>query len=215
MRARHSVNEGFGKDFYRQVNSVKRFWPFSEPPDSENWILLCSSHSQISWELRNIYHHHPESKKRKSSEANSGSIHPYGRYGNAVKTRKAISTIAILWPVKTIFEKRATTVEVDSFVSPDLGSWTRPKMNSPSSSQNWPSMPQNAPKKVKFTRFLPCWRLFGAAPLLEPKNPSRRFFEITSRGKNITSKYWIEPRLLSLYACFQGYFGRVFKRNEK
>ena len=25
------------------------------------------------WELRNIYHHHPESKKRKSSEANSGS----------------------------------------------------------------------------------------------------------------------------------------------
>ena len=38
------------------------------------------------WELRNIYHHHPESKIRKSSGANSGSIHPYGRYGNAVKT---------------------------------------------------------------------------------------------------------------------------------
>ena len=45
-------------------------------------------------------------------------IHPYGRYGNAVKTRKTISTIAILWPVKAIFEKRAATVEVDSFVSP-------------------------------------------------------------------------------------------------
>ena len=69
-------------------------------------------------ELRNIYHHHPESKKRKSSEAKSGSIHPYGRYGNAVKTRKTISTIAILWPVKAIFEKRAATVEVDSFISP-------------------------------------------------------------------------------------------------
>ena len=33
----------------------------------------------ISWELRNIYHHHQESKKRESSEANSRSIHPYGR----------------------------------------------------------------------------------------------------------------------------------------
>ena len=70
--------------------------------------------------MRNIYHHHPESKKRKSSEANSGSIHPYGRYGNAVKTRKIISTIAILWPVKAIFEKRAATVEVDTLISPAL-----------------------------------------------------------------------------------------------
>ena len=70
------------------------------------------------WELRNIYHHHPERKKRKSSEANSGSIHPYGRYENAVKTRKTISTIAILWPVKAIFEKRAATVEVDTLISP-------------------------------------------------------------------------------------------------
>ena len=70
--------------------------------------------------MRNIYHHHhhPESKKRKSSEANSGSIHPYGRYGNAGKTRETISTIAILWPVKAIFEKRAATVEVDTLISP-------------------------------------------------------------------------------------------------
>ena len=29
-----------------------------------------------------------------------------------------MSTIAILWPVKAIFEKRAATVEVDSFLSP-------------------------------------------------------------------------------------------------
>ena len=73
----------------------------------------------LRWEMRNIYHHHhPESKKRKSSEANSGAIHPYGRYGNAVKTRKTISTIAILWPVKAIFEKRAATVEVDTLISP-------------------------------------------------------------------------------------------------
>ena len=71
-----------------------------------------------NWALRNIYHHHPESKKRKSSEENSGFIHPYGRYENVVKTRKTTSTIAILWPVKAIFEKRAATVEVDSFVSP-------------------------------------------------------------------------------------------------
>ena len=33
----NSVNEGFGKDFYRRKgNSVKRSGPFSEPPDSEN-----------------------------------------------------------------------------------------------------------------------------------------------------------------------------------
>ena len=75
---------------------------------------------ESNWELRNIYHHHhhPERKKRKSSEANSGSIHPCGRYENAVKTRKAISTIAILWPVRAIFEKRAATVEVDTFDFP-------------------------------------------------------------------------------------------------
>ena len=29
------MNEGFGKDFYRKGNSVKRFGPFSEPPDFE------------------------------------------------------------------------------------------------------------------------------------------------------------------------------------
>ena len=77
-------------------------------------------HFPCIWELRNIYHHHPESKKRKSSEANSGSIHPHGRYENAVKTRKTISTIAILLPVKAIFEKRAATVEVDTLISPVL-----------------------------------------------------------------------------------------------
>ena len=30
------MNEGFGKDFYRKGNSVKRSGPFSEPVDSEN-----------------------------------------------------------------------------------------------------------------------------------------------------------------------------------
>ena len=81
--------------------------------------LLIASEPPKLWELRNIYHHHPESKKKKSSQENSGFIHPYGRYGNAVKTRKTISTIASLWPVKAIFEKRAATVEVDSFLSPE------------------------------------------------------------------------------------------------
>ena len=33
---RNSVNKGFGKDFYRKGNSVKRFRPFTELPDSEN-----------------------------------------------------------------------------------------------------------------------------------------------------------------------------------
>ena len=30
-----------------------------------------------------------------------------------------MSTIAILWPVKAIFEKRAATVEVHAFISPE------------------------------------------------------------------------------------------------
>ena len=88
------------------------FWDFSAQ-NTCDLRVAC-------WKLRNICHHHPENKKRKSSEANSGSIHPSGRYENAVKTRKTISTIAILRPVKAIFEKRAATVEVDSFVSPGM-----------------------------------------------------------------------------------------------
>ena len=32
----NSVNERFGKDFYRKGNSVKRSGPFNEPPHSEN-----------------------------------------------------------------------------------------------------------------------------------------------------------------------------------
>ena len=35
-RGGSSVNEGFGKDFYRKSNSVKRSGSFCEPPDSEN-----------------------------------------------------------------------------------------------------------------------------------------------------------------------------------
>ena len=41
---RDSVNEGFGKDFYRKGNSVKRSGPFSEPPDSENWKVADQIH---------------------------------------------------------------------------------------------------------------------------------------------------------------------------
>ena len=85
-----------------------------------NFFACFSLHLKKCWELRNIYHHHSGSKKRKSSEANSGSIHAYGRYENAVKTGKTISTIAILWPVKAIFEKRAATVEVDTLISPEV-----------------------------------------------------------------------------------------------
>ena len=50
------------------------------------WVR-AASRPFILWELKNInhHHHHPESKKRKSSEGNSGSIQPYGRYGNAGK----------------------------------------------------------------------------------------------------------------------------------
>ena len=95
-------------------------------------LLLSSKTNYFSWfltpqselqkmvyprELKNIYHHHPERKKRKSSEGTLGSVHPYGRYGNAGKTSKTISTIAILWPVKAIFEKRAAMVQVDTRIA--------------------------------------------------------------------------------------------------
>ena len=80
--------------------------------------LLCVT--QTFRELRNIYHHHPESQKRESSERNSGSIHLYGRHGDSGKPSKIISTIAILWPVRAIFEKRAAMVEVDTSISPDI-----------------------------------------------------------------------------------------------
>ena len=59
-------------------------------------------------ELNKIYRHRPESKKTKSSEGISSSIHPYGRYGNAgkKKTSKMISNTAILWPVKAKESRR-------------------------------------------------------------------------------------------------------------
>ena len=88
------------------------------------WIESCKRMSGVAKrvrELKDIYHHHPERKKRKSSEGNSDSIHPGGRDGNDGKTSKTMSTIAILWPIKAIFEKRATTVEVDALISPEGG----------------------------------------------------------------------------------------------
>ena len=96
------------------------FTPYDPSIMAYLWVIFFANMGGWGWSelFSNIYHHHPESKKRKSSEENSGFIHPYCRYGNAVKTRITISTIAILWPVKAIFENRAATVEVDSFVSP-------------------------------------------------------------------------------------------------
>ena len=40
------------------------------------------------------------------------------------KTSKTIFTVAILWPVKAIFEERAATVEVDSFLPNENSIWT-------------------------------------------------------------------------------------------
>ena len=92
------------------AGSFVRRGPFgncdTKQDDLEN---ISNQKDALCWELRisTTTTGCPESKKRKSSEANSGSIHPYGRYENAVKIRKTISTIAILWPVKAILEKRA------------------------------------------------------------------------------------------------------------
>ena len=48
IRARHPVNEGFGKEIDRKGKSMKRSGPFSEPPESENESLLRSSPSPNS-----------------------------------------------------------------------------------------------------------------------------------------------------------------------
>ena len=47
-KGRHSMDEGFGKEFYGTDNFLKRSGPFSESPDSKNKHILCSSPSQIS-----------------------------------------------------------------------------------------------------------------------------------------------------------------------
>ena len=54
MRARHSVNEGFGKEFHGKGNSVKRSGPFSEPLDSENRKTFCAPPPcpSFPWSLR-------------------------------------------------------------------------------------------------------------------------------------------------------------------
>ena len=51
----NSVNQGLGKDFYRKCNSVKRFGPFTEPPDSETEKLLSSSPSRKSALRNNVF----------------------------------------------------------------------------------------------------------------------------------------------------------------
>ena len=52
MRARHLVNEGFGKESYRKGNSVKGSGLFSEPPDSKVEIF-CAHPLPKSWLLLN------------------------------------------------------------------------------------------------------------------------------------------------------------------
>ena len=99
---RHLVNEGFGKDFHRKGNSVKRSGPFSEP---------------VAVQI--------QSKKRKSSGETLAPSTPTVDMEMLEKTSKTMSTMAILWPVKAIFEKRAATVEVDTFLSPAFYNSTR------------------------------------------------------------------------------------------
>ena len=85
-------NTGCLKKRKGKPEKSKLFFLFAEPLKSlekkrnkhkkgkENRKRKKARKSKESKGWRNIYHHHhPESKKIKSSEANSGSIHPYGR----------------------------------------------------------------------------------------------------------------------------------------
>ena len=85
-----------------------------------------------------------EGKKRKSSDRNPGSILPYySRYGNAGKTSKTTSTVAILWPFKASFEDSAATVEADTFVFPALGGPRVPSLGSESKTQKKKHVPSS------------------------------------------------------------------------
>ena len=65
---RHSVNGGVGKECYRNSNSVKRFRPFSESPDSKNLFFLRSSPSRISAPIQVGAPNRPRKRKRTNRE---------------------------------------------------------------------------------------------------------------------------------------------------
>ena len=69
-------------------------------------------------ELKNIYHYHPDSKKKYLWREALAPSTPTVDMKMLEETSKTISTIAILWPVEAIFEKRSATVEVDTFIAP-------------------------------------------------------------------------------------------------
>ena len=65
------LNEGLGKDFYRKGNSLKRFGPFTEPPDSENWkvaVLIPFPENRL------LMHMHSTPKAHHSSECCSQTL---------------------------------------------------------------------------------------------------------------------------------------------
>ena len=67
------MNEGFGKDFYRKGNSVKRFGPFSEPLDSQNWkaaVLIPFPKGKNQLSIRSIF----RCKTRDETSKNSGTF---------------------------------------------------------------------------------------------------------------------------------------------
>ena len=78
-------------------------------------------------------------------------------------------------PVKAIFEKRAATVEVDTFISPVVGP------------QIPPNFPHNFPPEtlsIFWGYFLP-WKIFLFSEVIfrdPPKMPFKTSIKITSRG---------------------------------
>ena len=64
MRAPHLVNEGFGKEFYRKVNSVKRSGPSSELLDSEIYFFRCSCPSKSRLLTHSYYYDRPGQPQR-------------------------------------------------------------------------------------------------------------------------------------------------------
>ena len=107
-RGGNSVNEGFGKDFYRKGTSVKRSGPFSEPPDSEKKKtekLLSPSlpeNQLLKLQLREEKAYTTTTERKSFGELfwpQRETFQAGGGYKNPIKPRKTISTTEIfpLW----------------------------------------------------------------------------------------------------------------------
>ena len=159
------------------------FWRRLAPEKTRRWYTIFIAKGPFlqifGWELRNIYHHHhPESKIRKSSEAISGSMHPYGRYGIAVKMLAKLAIPAAIYrSARAGKGPRAPRSAFWVLLGPWLGvpqrvffecflAFFRPKNHSKNT-----LLGHSEPGAQKHSKSTPChWGTFRPGPLGTPVN---------------------------------------------